>query len=188
MIDRILTRVEQLLIPVVHDPSMGAVDKLQQFFAAIVQWKTGHKPFSLALLRIWYTDENALLRQKLRETRIRRFSPLLENVLRQGRAEGGITASYPDHVGRAVLAVVEDLSDTLARTLLADHVDHEDTSYVDDAVAASTEAVERIIGVSPYSLSLVQAEALREWMTPTHARRRTASAQRMTHRHTKAEL
>jgi AcrR family transcriptional regulator len=190
LIDRILQQVEQLLVPLVHDTKVSAVDKLQQFFAALVQWKTGHKPFSLALLRMWYTDENALLRQKLRETRIKRFSPLLETILHQGRQEHTMRVSYPDHAARVILAVVEDLSDTLARELLSQHFTCEDSSYVDNAVAASTEAVERISGVSPRSLCLVQPEALREWMTPPTAgqRRRTAGPLSATGRRPKAGM
>lgn len=105
-----------------------------------------------------------------------------------GVPPGSITASHPDHAGRVILAVVEDLSDTLARMLLAEHANREDLSDINDAVAASSEAVERITGVSPHSLSLVQPEALREWMTPTHARRRATSPQSVTRRRNKAEL
>ncbi|HUH69569.1 MAG TPA: TetR/AcrR family transcriptional regulator [Mycobacterium sp.] len=187
--DRILQQVELLLIPVVHDTSVGAIDKLQQFFAALVQWKTGHKPFSLALMRMWYTDENAVLRQKLRETRIKRFGQLLETILRQGREQGTMSVDYPDQSGRVILAVVEDLSDTLARLLLSDQVNPENATYVDHAVAASTEAVERIVGLPQHSLSLVGAEALREWMGPTLARPRRAGRSRSaTVRHGKGEM
>jgi AcrR family transcriptional regulator len=81
LIERVLHQVEQLLLPVVQDTTLSALNKLQHFFAALVEWKTEHKSFALALLRVWYTDENALLRQKLREMRIKRFSPLLEGVV-----------------------------------------------------------------------------------------------------------
>jgi AcrR family transcriptional regulator len=166
LIERVLHQVEQLLLPVVQDPARSALDKLQHFFAALVEWKTEHKPFTLALLRVWYIDENALFRQKLRETRIKRFAPLLEAILRQGCEEGTVTLSYPDQAGRVILSLVEDLSDTLARMLLSEDPKQEDASLIERVVAASTEAVQRVLGVPRDSLSLVHAQALKEWMTP----------------------
>jgi hypothetical protein len=76
--------------------ALSAPEKLQHFFSALVEWKTAQKPFALALLRIWYLDDNALLRQQLRETRVKRFTQLLEVILRQGRKDGNMTPSYPD--------------------------------------------------------------------------------------------
>ncbi len=166
LIERVLHQVEHLLLPVVQDPALSALDKLQSFFAALVEWKTEHKPFALALLRVWYTDDNALFRQTLRETRIKRFSPLLEVILRQGREEGTVTPSYPDQAGRVILSLVEDLSDTLARLLLSEEPRQDDASLSERVVAASTEAVERVLGVPTGSLHLVHTQALKEWMTP----------------------
>jgi AcrR family transcriptional regulator len=166
LIERVLHEVEQLLLPVVQDPALCALDKLQHFFAALIEWKTEHKPFALALLRVWYTDENALFRQKLRETRIKRFTPLLERILRQGCEEGNVTPSYPDQAGRVILSLVEDLSDTLARLLLSEEPKQDDASLIERVVAASTEAVERVLGAPRDSLHLVNAQALKEWMTP----------------------
>lgn len=167
LVERVLHQVEQLLLPVVQDPVLSALDKLQRFFSALVEWKTEHQPFVLVLMRIWYTDENALFRQKLREMRIKRFRPLLEMILRQGRDEGSITLSYPDQAGRVILSLVEDLSDTLARLLLAQEPGQDDAFLIARVVAASTEAVERILGVPRDSLSLVYTQALEEWMRTT---------------------
>ena len=167
LIERLLHQVEQLLLPLVQDTALSALDKLQHFFAALVEWKTEHKPLALTLLRMWYTDENALFRQKLREMRIKRFSPLLEVILRQGREEGSVTLSYPDQAGRVILSLVEDLSDTLARVLLSEEPRQENALLIERVVAASTEAVERILGVPSASLYLVNAKRLREWMIPS---------------------
>jgi TetR/AcrR family transcriptional repressor of nem operon len=42
-----------------------------------------------ALLRIWFTDENALIRQKVDAARIERLTPLLTQIVRQGIREAG---------------------------------------------------------------------------------------------------
>jgi AcrR family transcriptional regulator len=167
LIERVLHQVEQRLLPIVQDPAQTSLDKLQHFFAALVEWKTERKPFVLALLRVWYTDENALFRQKLREMRIKHFCPILEALLRQGREEGTLTLSYPDQTSRVILSLVEDLSDTPARVLFSETPRQDDMLLIERIVAASTEAVERVLGVKKACLHLVDAKRLREWMLPS---------------------
>jgi AcrR family transcriptional regulator len=162
--ERTVQQIAQALLPVIHYRTRGSLEKLQAFFTALVAWKTEQQPLALALLRVWYTDENAVCRQTLRETRITHFSPLLEAILHQGREEGVVTLSYPDQTGRVILTLVEDLSDTLARMLLFREMRPYDASAPERVVAASTEAVERILGVAPSSFCLVPSSDLRQWM------------------------
>src|ERR1700736_1731468 len=60
IVERIGDQVEQLVLPIVHDPTLGALDKLQRFFATLDREKLAHKEFVLAFLRVWYGDENAI--------------------------------------------------------------------------------------------------------------------------------
>ena len=164
LIDLLLERVEQRFLPVMQDSTLSALDKLQHFFTTLVEWKTEQRPMTLALLHVWYLDENAVYRQRLREMRVKRFAPRLEVILRQGQQEGSMTPSYPDQTGRVILSLVEDLSDTLARLLLSREATPDDALLVERVVAASVEAVERVLGVPSNSLSLVNAQALSVWM------------------------
>src|SRR5690349_9269016 len=68
IIERMQQEVEQIVQPIVQDPQLPALEKLHRFFATVSSWKTERKDFLLALLRIWYQDNNALVRQKLRTT------------------------------------------------------------------------------------------------------------------------
>jgi hypothetical protein len=75
LVERMGDQVEQLVLPIVHDPKLSALDKLQRFFATLDHWKLAHKRFVLAYLRIWYGDENAIIRHKLYIARVKRFAP-----------------------------------------------------------------------------------------------------------------
>src|SRR5712692_5698154 len=87
LVERMGDQVEQLVLPIVHDPKLGALDKLQRFFATLDHGKREHKRFVLAYLRVWYADENAIVRHKLYIARVKRFMPWLEDVNRQGTRE-----------------------------------------------------------------------------------------------------
>jgi AcrR family transcriptional regulator len=77
LIERIMCEAEPILNSIVDDPSLSALSKLDRFFSAIARWKTARKDYLAALLRVWYADENALTREKLRAAMPQRFGPLL---------------------------------------------------------------------------------------------------------------
>ncbi len=72
---------------------LPALEKLQRYLATANRWKIGQKAFFLALLRVWFTDDNAIVRQKLRAIAIREIAPLLAEIIRQGIQEGVMTVS-----------------------------------------------------------------------------------------------
>jgi len=163
LIERMQEEVEQLLIPIAHDPHLPALEKLQRFFPMLTRWKTERKTFILALLRVLYTDDNAIFRQKVRATAIKRVTPLLTVIIRQGIQEGVLTTSYPDHVGEVVVSLVLDLGDTFAWLLLSFEPKRDELQRIEDTVAAYTDALERVLGAPTGSLPLVDAETLKEW-------------------------
>ncbi len=164
LIERMLDKTEeQLLIPIVYDPHLRALEKLQRFFATLNRWKIAQKGFFLALLRVWYTDENAIVRQKMLTTGAKRIIPLLTVIIRQGIKEGVLTTSYPDQVGGVVFSIIHGLGDTLAGLLLSFETQRDDLRHIECTVAAYTDALERVLGTPRSSLQLIDNETLKEW-------------------------
>src|SRR5215469_10592258 len=60
IIERMQHEVEQILLPIVHDRELPALEKLHRFSVTISRWKTARKDFFLALLHVWYRDDNAI--------------------------------------------------------------------------------------------------------------------------------
>jgi len=164
LVERLGEEVVQLLLPIVHDPELGALEKLRRFFPTLARWKTARKDFILALMHILYADENALFRQKARTLAVKRVTPLMTTVIRQGIQEGVLTTSYPDQVGEVILSLVLDLGDTIAWLLLSREPRRDDdVRRVESTVAAYTDALERALGAPTGSLPLVDAQTLQEW-------------------------
>ena len=109
LVERIGDQVEQLVLPIIHDPTLRALDKLQRFFATLDHWKLAHKRLVLTYLRVWYADENAIVRHKLYIARVKRFTPWLEEIIQQGAREGVFTTPYPDQAARMIISLLEDL-------------------------------------------------------------------------------
>jgi len=163
VIERMQQEVEHLLLPIVHDPQLSALDKLQRTFTTLNRWKTAQKAFFLALLRVWYADDNALVRQKLRAAGVKWITPWLAVIIRQGIQEGVLTTSYPEQMGEVVLSLVQNLGDTLGMLLLSFEPKRDDMHRVESIVAAYTDALERTLGAPEGSLQLTDAQTLKEW-------------------------
>ncbi len=164
LIERMGEEAEALLLPIVHDTHLSALEKLQRFYPTLARWKTARKTFFLALLHTLYADDNAIFRQKIRAKAIKQAAPLLTEIIHQGIREGVLTTSYPDQAGELVVSLVFDLGDTIAWLLLSCEPNHDILRRMESTTEAYTDALERILGVPKGSVPIVDAEELKEWV------------------------
>jgi TetR/AcrR family transcriptional repressor of nem operon len=162
----VVVEVIPLLTPIVQDPHLTALKKLNRYFDTAVRWKTAKKTFMLELLRVWLADENAIVRQKLFAMSAKQVTPLLTEIIRQGIQEGVFTTSYPDQVCHVILYILQGLNDTIIELLLSSETNRDAArieSGVTAYIAALTDALERVLGAPRGSLNLIDPETLKEW-------------------------
>ncbi len=168
LIERIQGEVEKVLSPIVDDPELGALAKLQRFFPTLSGWKTAHRTLLLSLTRILYADDNAIFRQKTFSLTAKRMTPLLATIIRQGLQEGVLTTSYPDEVSEVIVRMGLALGETLAELLLAPEPGPDALPRAERIVAAYTDVLECTLRVSSGSLTITDPQMLQEWfVTPT---------------------
>lgn len=163
LLERIQDKIEPLVRSIVDEPHLPALEKLQRIFVMISQWKSARKEFLLALLRVWYADDNALIRQKTRAMAIERIAPQIQVIVQQGIQEGSLATAYPAQVAKLILNLIQDMGETLAGLYLAFDPAHDDMARIEQTAAAYTDALERVLGAPSGSLLLVDAQTLREW-------------------------
>ena len=164
LIERMYGEVEQVLLPIIEDPDLPALDKLHRYFDTGARWKSAQKTYLLALLRVWYTDENAIVRQKVLGTMLERVPPLLSRIIHQGIREGVMTTPFPDQAGAITIALIQSLGDAFAGVLLANELKPDDLQRLESTVNAFNDALERVLGAPTGSLQLVDMETLNEWI------------------------
>jgi len=71
--------------------------------------------------------------------------------------------SYPDQVSEVLLNLALGIGDTLGRLLLSEGPRRDNLLYAERLVAATNEALERILGAPTGSLHVTDPEILREW-------------------------
>src|SRR5579863_3889598 len=77
IIGRLKEQVLAVLRPVAEQRGVTPLSKLQRFCASMVAWKTARRPFFVQMLRVWYADDNAIVRDRVRAEAIAQLTPLL---------------------------------------------------------------------------------------------------------------
>ena len=167
LVERMGDQIEQSVLPIVYDPALGALDKLQRFFATLDQLKFAHKPLVLAYLRVWYADENAIVRHKLYIARVKRLTPPLEEIIRQGVEEGVFTAPYPDQAARVVISLLEDVGYATVELLFSVEREPCDLPLLERIVVAAADALERVLGAPAGCLQQAARKGLSQWLAST---------------------
>jgi AcrR family transcriptional regulator len=163
VIERAADAVICVMRPIAEDPDLPAVAKLQAVFDAGRRWKTERRDLMLALVRAWYSDDNAVVREHATRITAAGLTPLVAGIVRQGVAEGAMHVSSPDRAADVLMDILVASSDRTGRLFLeslAGRVPFEDVAAT---VAAYDEAVERILGLPTGSFELIDEPILRSW-------------------------
>jgi TetR/AcrR family transcriptional regulator, transcriptional repressor for nem operon len=163
LVDRMGQVAMQTLLPVVWDPNLPALKKLRRYFEAGAQWKSSQREFIVNLMRIWYTDDNALIRQKMYSSSLQQTPRLLEPIIRQGIDEGVFTTRYPEQAAVILAGLGLTVGDLFSEMIISPTVD--EALYQKSARLFETyvDAYERILGAPQGSLKIFDLSAFKEW-------------------------
>jgi AcrR family transcriptional regulator len=167
IIERIKQESGKPLLVILLDPAQPAIEKLQGFFDTLDQLRLANRTDVVRLLRIWYTDDNALVRQKVDQAVLNQRIALIDQIVRQGVREGTFTSDYAEKAGEIVLSLLQGMGNSHARLLLSPELDRDTPGTIAGIVATHTaymEAVERVLGAPINSLRRTDAEAVKVWV------------------------
>jgi hypothetical protein len=115
------------------------------------------------LVRVWYTDHNAIVRQKMWATLNKNALSLIAEILQQGIREGVFTIPFPDQIGAIFLSLIQALGDGFAELLLSPDARGDHWQRAERLIAAYNDALERLLGAPAGSVQLMDAESLQAW-------------------------
>lgn len=166
LIDQMLDEADRVLRPIAEAKDLSALEKMRLYFNTAGRWKTENKALMLDLMRVWYTDANALMRQKQQTAAMKRIAPMLTEIIRQGIAEGAFTTKYPDEFGGMLLGLAQGVQDTLVELILTEESPPDALQRLEAIMGAYSESMERILGAPPGSLPIGDAKMLKAWLPP----------------------
>ena len=165
MIDELVDHSITIIQPIINDPTLNATEKFVRTFGVIGTWKFNIRGDLLALLRILYSDENALLRFKTNQRTVELLSPELAPIIQQGIEEGVFNTQFGEDAMKiafgSTLIFAEELYDIFLNP----------QNYAKPAVlsrhrmAAVQDAIERILGAESGSLPLADPTLFDQWFS-----------------------
>lgn len=165
--ERLVGDSERVLAPIVTDDTLGALDKLQRFFAEIIRWKSARQNLFVAMLPVWHAPDNIVFRVQVDMAVAKRLAPLLARIVRQGVDEHQFAIAYPEQAGAIIIALIQALQDVMAQQLLAAAHRSAEAPTVKEMVAtygAHIEAIERYLGVPAGALYRADPRTMRSWI------------------------
>ena len=163
VVERMVEVATAELAPVADDPDRSALQKLEGVFGGLARWKAERKELMLALMRVWLSDENAIMREKSRQLTAIRLTPVLARIVRQGNAEGVFRTGAAEHVAAVFVSLVLGANETASRLFVAFQAGDISIENVERTLAAYVAAFERILGLAPGSWPVDYTGTLREW-------------------------
>jgi AcrR family transcriptional regulator len=165
VVERMADGVEHTWEEILERAGLSARERLEGIFAATAQYKNARRELALAILDGWLSDRNAVLREKLRLMVARRLAPAVERILVQGIEDGEFTATDATATAQVVVGVVVSTQDLAARLFVARQRGEIGLEDVMRVFASYEEALGRILGLEPGSLSLTDPPTLRAWFS-----------------------
>jgi AcrR family transcriptional regulator len=163
VVDRMAEQATARVEPLLADPSLTAVEKLEALFGGIAAWKAEQKDLVLGVMRVWLSQDNAIVRERLKRLASERQLPWLERIVAQGIAEGSFRSRHPEHLARLLVALIQGMGE-LALELWVGRQDGTVTlEEVKRTFDAYLEAFERIVGARPGSLKFLDEPTIEFW-------------------------
>ena len=163
VVERIVEVATAELAPVADDPDRSALQKLEGVFGGLARWKAERKELMLALMRVWLSDENAIMREKSRQLTAIRLAPVLAKIVRQGNAEGVFRTGSAEHAAGVLVSLVLGANEMASRLFVAFQAGAISFENVERTLLAYVEAFERVLGLAPGSWPVDYTGILREW-------------------------
>jgi len=159
-------QVEPTFRSMIEDPHLTALEKLHRYFELSTYWKTSNKALLIQLMEIWYSDENALARQKMLAKSRQHLGPYFTKIIEQGVREGVFTTPYPEIASQVTINLFYDLAYTSGDLFISQETQQSDAlQKAQTLFAAYSDVLERILGARKGSIQPMTDEALKAWFS-----------------------
>jgi AcrR family transcriptional regulator len=164
-VQRMVDDVLKVIDPIVSDPNLAAIDKLQLYFQQASIWKAERAEYIMAIYKVWYKDENTLVREKTYQNVNKAISPSLELIVEQGIREGTFKISSAAMMGNVIYDLVFGMGDNFTRQLLEDGHIKTSADHLKAIMQVYIASLERCLGIEAGSIKIIDDNAFNEMMS-----------------------
>lgn len=166
LVERIRGRSGEPLQRVVDDSKLNAIDKLQAFFSTLDALRRAEQQTILEVMKVWYADHNAIVRQKV-DVAVRAMRvPMLANIVAQGVREGRFASHVAERTAEVLSSLIEGMGGHHAEIVLAYGVHLDERRFTHEVVEIHTaymEAIERALQAPENALKRIGPGDVAVW-------------------------
>jgi AcrR family transcriptional regulator len=163
VVERFADQALETIDPILADSELPALAKLERVLGGIASFKAEHTDLVLAILEVWTSDGNALVRERLRRLTAKRLIPILTVIIREGVGGGLMTSTNPEETARVIFYLMQGYQELATEHFLGRRAGTISYEQVLKSHRAATEAFERVLGIPPRSVTLADEATLRFW-------------------------
>ena len=163
IIERITDGALAAVAPITSDPNRTAVEKLTGLFSGISGWKTERRDLMLAVMEVWMSDDNIVVRDKFRASLTVKLGGLLAQIVAEGKADGSFDVDDPAMSAGVLIAIILGANETASRLFLDSQ---RGIAGIEDAkrlAHANEQAFERVLGAPRGSFNYIDDRTLEVW-------------------------
>ncbi|MBQ8507614.1 MAG: TetR/AcrR family transcriptional regulator [Clostridia bacterium] len=136
------------------------VQKLNLLLGALNLFAREDPEFSALVLKISYIDGDVHFREQTRVYMLDHLRPMVDEVIREGIADGSFFSRNPGQLARIILMLGYDVNDEVCRILAANAENPDCVIEIMDILNAYRDCVENLCGAKFGSISLFDVEQL----------------------------
>lgn len=167
VVERMVEQGVAVIRPVVDDPGLPATRKLERMYAVGAGWKAEHRDLIVRTMELWASDANAELRDRVQGASHDRLVPLLALIIRQGVGEATFRVDDPEATAEVLAGLGLGLQTRAVQLFMDRRAGRVPFQAVERYTTAVTTAMERILGLAPGSVRLVDEVTLQLWFGST---------------------
>lgn len=161
---RMLDQTLEIITPILEDDHLNSLEKFKQFINHLSNWKLENITFFKEVMKVYYLEENALFREKIKLATIHFAVPLLNQIIRQGIEEGEFQTDDPELAAEIIIEMGQPLSRTIANLMMSSEQSDDNVAIIKKKINGYQTAIERILNAQPGSLQFVDFEQLERWL------------------------
>ena len=162
-IERITDTALVAVNPILVDPGMTAPEKLVGMFSGIASWKNARKDLMLAIVEVWMSDDNIVVRQKAWDAISMRLGSTLSRIIAQGKAEGIFDVEDPESSAGVLLSLIAGANASASRLFMDCQRGLATTEDARKLTYAYERAFEQVLGAPRGSLNYIDEEVIQTW-------------------------
>ena len=162
--ERVARQGLERLHSIVEDRHIGALEKINRYFAGSRDPKEKSEEIAKTVLRVMYEDENILLRHKARVRSMELVVPELSKIIAQGIQEGIFNVPYPERTAEMILMLGGEMKDIYARLFLDLDEKPENITLAKQLIDQYEDAIARMLAAPEGSIRFHEQLNLKDFL------------------------